>query len=341
MDTGIAVESADNTLSFLNAYPARAACCSDTAKASAMTDTLLSILILTYNDGKYLEGCLNSIREHVSCPFEVILVDNGSAEPVPEGIPERYPWVRVIRSQENLGFNAGNNLAASAATGKHILLLNIDTILLSDVVGAIRLLQSDFRIGVVGAKAYSGSREPRPSAGHFPQAMRLWYFRSLWSRPKSFYGPAELQAHKVDWVEGSFLMTTAENWLALGGLDDKNFYYGNRIPGKHPEPLTDVDFCRRTSARELQVVQCSGVEYIHFGGFTVSEMGHLYAGFRCYHRKFSGPLGQLVADFVLRVGLLARISVYGLWYGITRNVRIRDKFRNFVSVHRNWARITP
>ena len=64
-----------------------------------MTDTLLSILILTYNDGRFLEGCLNSIREHVSCSFEVILVHNGSSEPLPEGITERYPWLRVIRSE--------------------------------------------------------------------------------------------------------------------------------------------------------------------------------------------------------------------------------------------------
>ena len=170
----------------------------------------------------------------MSCSFEVILVHNGSSEPLPEGITERYPWLRVIPSEKNLGFNAGNNLAARAATGKHILLLNIDTILLTDVTPAIRLLESDFRIGVVGAKAYCDSGEPRPSAGHFPKAMRLWYFRGLWSSPKGFYGPRELQGHRVDWVEGSFLLTTAQNWVALGGLDEKNFYYGNRVPGKHP-----------------------------------------------------------------------------------------------------------
>jgi hypothetical protein len=295
-----------------------------------MTDTLLSILILTYNDGKYLEGCLDSIRDHVSGSFEAILVHNGSSEPVPERITERYPWLRVIRSEKNLGFNAGNNLAAKNARGKYILLLNVDTVLLTDLAPAVRLLESDLRIGVVGAKACRPTGEPRPSAGHFPKAMRLWYFRSLWSNPKAYYGPRELQAHRVDWVEGSFLMTTAENWVALGGFDEKNFYYGN-----------DVDFCQSTSERGLKVVQCSGVKYIHVGGFVVSEMSHLYAGFRCYHRKFSGPLERLVADMVLRVGLVARISVYGLWYGVTRNARIRDKFRNFVNVHRNWARITP
>jgi GT2 family glycosyltransferase len=295
-----------------------------------MTDTLLSILILTYNDGKYLEGCLNSIREHVSGSFEAILVHNGSSEPVPEGITERYPWLRVIQSEKNLGFNAGNNLAAKNARGKYILLLNIDTVLLTDVAPAVRLLESDLRIGVVGAKAYRSTGEPRPSAGHFPKPMRLWYFSSLWSNPKGFYGPRELQAHRVDWVEGSFLMTKAENWVALGGFDEENFYYGN-----------DVDFCQSTSWRGLKVVQCSGVKYIHVGGFVVSEMSHLYAGFRCYHRKFSRPLERLVADIVLRLGLVARISVYGLWYGVTRNARIGDKFRNFVNVHRNWARITP
>ena len=306
-----------------------------------MSNPLLSIIVLTYNDGKFLEGCLNSVGEHVSCSFEVILVHNGSPEPLPEGLTGRYPWLRVIRSETNLGFNAGNNLAARNARGKYILLLNIDTILLTDVTAAIRLLESNLQIGVVGAKSCRDSGEPLPSAGHFPKARRLLYFSGLWSRPKHFYGPPELEAHKVDWVEGSFLMTTLENWVALGGLDEKNFHYHSPTSGKRPEPLTDVDFCRRTSTYGLRVVQCSAVKYIHFVGFSLSEMGPLYAGFRCYHRKFSRPPERLFADAVLRVGLLGRIFVYGLWFGVTRNPGIRDKFRSFVAVRRNWARTTP
>ena len=299
-----------------------------------MSKELVSIAILTYNDAKFLEGCLRSIREQVSCPFEVILLDNGSSEPVPEGITEQYPWLRMFRSDKNLGFNAGYNLAARKARGKYLLVLNIDTILLTDIAPAVRLLASGLQIGVVGAKSYHPSGKPQPSAGHFPNARRLWLFRSQWwSNPRGIYGPTEVDAHRVDWVSGSFLMTTAENWATSGGFDEHTFYYGS-----------DVNFCRSTSARGFAVVQCGEVKYIHFEGFRnrdiVSEVGNLYGGFRSYHRKFSGPVERLAAESVLRVGLVVRILLYGSWYGITRNPRIGDKFRAYVNVQRNWVRIT-
>jgi len=294
-----------------------------------MSERLLSIAILTYNDTEFLEGCLGSIREHVSCPFEAILLDSGTSKPVPAGITDRYPWLRVLRSDKNLNFNAGYNLAARNARGEYLLLLNVDTILLTDIAPALRLLESDLRIGVVGAEAYDPSGKPRSSAGHFPKAKRLWLLRSQRSHPKGFYGPPELDAHRVDWVEGSFLMTTAENWATSGGYDETTNYYGS-----------DVSFCRSTSERGFAVVQCRKVKYIHFSGFRIGNVGRCYGGIRSYHRKFSGPVERLWVDIVLRVGLVVRISVWGLLYAITRNPRAGDKFRAFLNVHRNWAQIT-
>ena len=290
----------------------------------------LSILVLTYNDSRFLEGCLDSIKRHVTCPFEVILVDNGSSEKLPDSLTVRFPWLRIIRSEKNLGFNAGNNLAARNANGEYLLFLNVDTALLSDVVPAIRLLQSDLKIGAVGAQAQGANGELRPSAGHFPKARRLWLFQTLWMKPRVPLGPGQLQAFKVDWVEGSFLATTLNHWKAVGGFDEKNFLFGN-----------DVNFCRSTSQGGLAVVQSTAVRYVHFGGYGVSRMGHLYAGFRDYHRKFSTPIEQQWADLVLRTGLIARILVYGLWYRATRNERIGEKCQRFSEVRKNWAQLTP
>lgn len=290
----------------------------------------LSILVLTYNDGRFLEGCLDSVKRHVTCPFEVILVDNGSSEKLSDTLTVQFPWLRIIRSETNLGFNAGNNLAARNANGDYLLLLNIDTVLLSDVVPAINLLQGDLKIGVVGAQAYGASGDLRPSAGRFPKASRLWLFRSLWMKPTLAWGPSELNAFKVDWVEGSFLATTLKHWRDVGGFDEKNFLFGN-----------DVNFCRSTAQRGLAVVQCTATKYVHFCGYGESRMGRLYAGFRDYHKKFSTPAEQQMADLVLRAGLIARIVVYGLWYRMTRNKMIGEKFQRFSEVRRNWAQLTP
>jgi hypothetical protein len=295
------------------------------------TEPLLSILILTHNDSnKFLEGCLGSVRANVSCPYEVILLDNGSTDNKCEDFARQHPWIRLVRSEKNLGFNAGNNVAARCARGKHILLLNVDTILLTDVAPAVRLLESKCQIGVVGAQAYSPSHEVRPSAGRFPRAWRLWLFRSLFLRPRVRYGPEEFHAYKVDWVEGSFLMTSAENWAAVGGFEEQNPLYGN-----------DVDFCYATRERGLATVQCAGTKYIHYGGFGVSRMKYLYAGFRRYHEKFSNRTERFAANLVLRAGLIVRILVYGFWCQMTKNKKTGEKLSQFMEVHSTWDHRVP
>jgi N-acetylglucosaminyl-diphospho-decaprenol L-rhamnosyltransferase len=291
---------------------------------------LLSILMLMHNDGKYLGECLDSIERNVSCSFEVVLVDNASSEPVSEDVRGRYPWLQVIRSDVNLGFNAGNNLAASHASGEYILLLNIDTVLLTDVAASVRLLDSDPVVGVVGAQAYGPAKQLRPSAGHFPRAWRLWVVRSLWMKPRVPYGSKEWDAFFVDWVEGSFLMTRLRNWKEIGGFEGKYFFFGN-----------DLNFCREASDRGLAVVQCTAVKYIHYCGFGTNRLGHLYAGFREYHRKFSSPLEQYLAEFVLRSGLLVRIAVYGLWYVLTGRSAAGEKLRRFSDLRKQWSQLTP
>jgi len=291
---------------------------------------MLSILLLTYNDARYLEGCLNSIQKHVVSPFEVILIDNGSSDEIPDSFRERFPFLKVIRSDKNLGFNAGNNFAARHATGEYLLILNIDTLLLTFVDPAIRLLQTDPRIGAVGAEARHANGKRRPSAGHFPKPNRLWLFNSLWVKPKVAFGQSELQAFKVDWVEGSFLLTRSEDWNAIGGFDERHFMFGN-----------DVNFCRSVYQRGQVVVQCAAVKYVHFCGYGNSRMGNLYAGFRDFHKNFSSPTEQRAADRVLRIGLIFRIIAYGLWYFATRNKKVGEKLESFIEVRKNWAHLTP
>jgi GT2 family glycosyltransferase len=291
---------------------------------------MLSILLLTYNDVRYLEGCLDSIQKHVAEPFEVILIDNGSKEEIPDSLRERFAWLKVIRSEKNLGFNAGNNFAARNASGEFLLILNIDTLLLTPLDSAIRLLQTDPKIGAVGAEARHANGKRRPSAGHFPKPHRLWLFKSLWVKPKVVWGASESQAFKVDWVEGSFLLTRSDDWNAIGGFNEDYFMFGN-----------DVNYCRTVYQRGQVVVQCAAVKYVHFGGYGNSRMGNLYAGFRDYHKTFSSPAEQRNADLVLRIGLIFRIIAYGLWYFATRNKWVGDKLRSFIEVRKNWAHLTP
>ena len=70
---------------------------------------------------------VESLRRHVTSPLEIIVVDNGSARDEAAMLRERYPEIKALRSERNLGFAGGNNLGFAAATGDYLLLLNNDT----------------------------------------------------------------------------------------------------------------------------------------------------------------------------------------------------------------------
>ena len=128
----------------------------------------LSIIIVNYNGLQYLDDCLSSIE--VKCTglsYEVIFVDNKSTDSSVAFIDSHYSWVKVITSDENLGFARGNNLGVASSCGENLLLLNSDTVLLTDLDVFMDIIRLE-DIGVVGAQMFGPNNEPRRSFGRFP-----------------------------------------------------------------------------------------------------------------------------------------------------------------------------
>lgn len=87
----------------------------------------VSLIIVTYNAEKFIHDCLISVKSQRYTSYETIVVDNNSIDNTVEIIKNHYPWVKLICSQENLGFTGGVNLAYFYSSGRYIALLNPDT----------------------------------------------------------------------------------------------------------------------------------------------------------------------------------------------------------------------
>jgi GT2 family glycosyltransferase len=292
------------------------------------TSTATSILIVNWNGETFLPGCLDSIAANIESPHEIIVVDNCSTDGSVEMLSTRYPSVKLIRCSDNLGFAGGNNLAARNATGKYLLLLNNDTLLHTSIADAIAALEQNPGIGAVGAAMFGVHGERRVSCAHFPRPALLWRFASLWFTPvKRYPNAAGLDLRPCDFVEGSFMLTRTAAWQQLGGMDERNYMYGD-----------DIEYCRSLLDLGQITVQCPSVRYTHFGGYDHSRMGYLFAGFRRYHRKFSPRRVQLEADFVLRVGLLLRLPWYWLRATLKKDTESRSALKHALEVNRDWSK---
>ena len=92
------------------------------------TGPLISIVILNYNAEKFLDECLSSIYKTEKVNFEIILVDNASTDKSYRKFTEKFPEIKLIENEKNLGYCGGNNIGIKEASGEFIVILNPDTI---------------------------------------------------------------------------------------------------------------------------------------------------------------------------------------------------------------------
>ena len=90
-------------------------------------EPLASIIIHNWNGAHHLPVCLGALRAQTYPHLEVILVDNGSTDGSRALVTERYPEVRLLALDHNVGLTGGNNAGFRAARGDILISLNNDT----------------------------------------------------------------------------------------------------------------------------------------------------------------------------------------------------------------------
>ncbi len=230
----------------------------------------ISVVIVAWKAKRYLELCLQSL---VDAPptrsMEVLLIDNASDDGTIEMVESKFPWVKLIKSAENLGFSKGNNVAIRQAQGRYIALVNPDVIVFPGCLDALaEFLDQNPKVGNVGPRVFGPDMSMQSTCRRFPT---LWNnfcsATGLATRFKNsrffagehmFYFPHD-RTLKVDVLVGCFSFIRRETFDAVGLLDEKMFMYGD-----------DVDWCRRCWNAGWEVVFYPGARAIHDRGKTTA-----------------------------------------------------------------------
>ena len=122
-------------------------------------EKLVSIIVLNYNSNAYTIECLKSLKNQRYNNFEILLVDNGSKNDVFQNLVDQLSQfdhdlkIKLIRSEHNLYFGAGNNKAIRMAKGEYICLLNNDTEVLPDFIEKmVDFLEKNSQVGMISPK---------------------------------------------------------------------------------------------------------------------------------------------------------------------------------------------
>lgn len=98
----------------------------------------VSVVIVTWNSGEIVVDCLEALRDHPPrVPWEVIVVDNGSADTTIDAVRRHPLAVSVIANRRNLGLATANNQGIGATDAPFVLLANPDTTVTPGAIDAL------------------------------------------------------------------------------------------------------------------------------------------------------------------------------------------------------------
>jgi len=249
----------------------------------------LTITIASYNSCQITRQALESIyRETRGIDYEVIVVDNASSDGSADMIASEFPWVRLIRSDRNLGFAAAHNEALAQSRGRFLLVLNSDVLFLDNLAGKMigQFHEARTDVGVIGPRilnpdgslapssrrrifysrplvALSAVNQSFPFGRLLPMDQVRRYFGRLLGRVHDNFNPPAA-AQEVEWIDGMCMMFRREV-LEQTGLFDEQYYFD----------YENADMLIRVRDCGWRILFDPAISIIHLGGYSRRKVSRI------------------------------------------------------------------
>ena len=288
-----------------------------------MTAIELSIIIVNWNTRELLAGCLQAIEDSrlkiqdsqsSICNLQSVftVVDNASTDGSAAMVRERFPWVRLIENDKNVGFARANNQGISEATGRYVLLLNSDTEVRPGALDAlIAFMDIHPRAGACGARLLNGDGSVQsachPMLTPGREFWRLLFLEKLW--PRATYPMHKwdtVAPRRVEVIKGACLLLRQEALTQVGPLDDRYFMY-----------TEEVDVCYRLAQAGWELWYVPAAQVVHYGEASSRQVREemylqLYRSKLQFYRKFGGEARADHFKRLLRLAYWPRLVVAAL-----------------------------
>ncbi len=270
-----------------------------------MPDFDLSITICSWNTEDDLRICLESLQAvRNEANFEVIVVENNSQDGSPDLVKNKFPWVTLFEMSQNVGFTGGQNYAIEHRRGRHVMMLNSDTIVHEGAIAKLmeyaeahpeagmigpRLLNSD------GSLQFSCRRFPNPVAALFRNTpIGRLFPKNRFTRDYLMQDWDHSKEREVDWVSGAALFAREDVIDKIGILDPDYFMF-----------CEDVDWCWRCGRAGYKVMYLPDSVITHAIGRSTDKAPNRMIGrfhssmYRFYKKNMVPTMNPLIRPFAL------------------------------------------
>jgi len=280
-------------------------------------EPLVSIIIVNWNGGKILSSCLRSLKKMTYRNWELILVDNGSADGSEKFANEliKDKKVVLIRNKKNEGFASANNQGVKNSHGKYILLLNNDTEVSRNFLTIlVNKMEKNKSIGVLQPKILLLDKKGYlDNTGSFFTWIGFLQHQGYLEKDNGQYD----RESDVFSVKGACMLVRAEVVNKIGLFDDDFFSY-----------FEESDFCWRVWLVEKKVVYFPAAFVYHKVGYTIRRLNVRDINFHYYKNRICSLIKNLELKnlvIVLPLHLVASFIISGAFL-------LRGNFQNFLMI---------
>jgi len=269
------------------------------------------VVITTANARAVVGPCLHSLLADLrsaGVSYEVIVVDDASADGTAEFVAAGFPDVTLIRADAPSGYAGANNIGIRAATGEAVFLLNADTVVRPGAVAALlAALDRYTSAAAVGPTLLNPDGSIQRSCWRFPLRTvvgnTLWLFRAgVWDDYRAWDHRTD---RPVDWISSAALMIRRAAFATVGLLDERFWVYG-----------VDIDWGLRARRAGYEIVSVANARIVHLGGRSWGNAtdrqyeDHMRSQallFRLHH----GRAGLILFHTLVLCNSVARVALWG------------------------------
>lgn len=207
-------------------------------------DNTVTGSIVTYNNMTTIEKTLYTLFEQTKdIDLKLYVVDNGSVDGTPEFIEKSFPQVTVIRSEKNVGFGAGHNIAVKEIKSRYHVIINPDIVLCENVIKEMAdYMDENPDIGLLSPRICFPDGRDQILGKRNPHMKYLIASRLRGDEPSKLlkeYAMLDCDLSKPTRIEnatGCFMLLRTDVLKRLGGFDEGYFMY-----------FEDADLARRVN----------------------------------------------------------------------------------------------
>ncbi|PKM92888.1 MAG: hypothetical protein CVU80_01005 [Elusimicrobia bacterium HGW-Elusimicrobia-4] len=256
----------------------------------------VTAIVISWNASELIEKCLEAIKEYgANIISEIVVIDNASQDNTVDKIKTKFPDVKIICNEKNLGFAEAANQGIDISSSEYLLFVNTDAFLLEGCVEKLfDFISKNDKIAIAAPRLFRHNGSVQKSATYYPTFFTEFFksFFQVWINIKELFYSIK-KGYSAGTIRGACFIARKSVLEKIGKFDESYFFF-----------LEETDLCYRLKSAGWKIVYLPGAGVIHLSGASVKKANfdgrkQYYTSILKFSRKhYSSFHGKLLEIFL-------------------------------------------